>query len=85
MFNENITKEVSLIQDLLYWEVVQIGHFPKKAKNLCDVTQYAHDESRVTKHIYTLAMNLVTLKCQYLNGKNSVISASVMKYFTILE
>jgi hypothetical protein len=31
----------------------------------------------MTKHIYTLAMNLVTLKCQYLNGNNSVNSASV--------
>jgi hypothetical protein len=34
---------------------------------------------------YTLAMNLVTLKCQHLNGNNSVISALVMKFFTILE
>jgi hypothetical protein len=59
--------------------------FSKKAQNLCDVTQYAYAESQVTKHIYTLAMNLVTLKCQYLNGNNSVISASVMMFFTILE
>ena len=59
--------------------------FSKKAQNLCDVTQYAYAECQVTKHIYTLAMNLVTLKCQYLNGNNSVNSASVMKFFTILE
>jgi hypothetical protein len=25
-------------------------------------------------------MNLVTLKCQYLNGNNLVISASIMKF-----
>jgi hypothetical protein len=29
------------------------------------------------------AMNLVTLKCQYLNGNNSVISASVIKFFNL--
>jgi hypothetical protein len=58
-------------------EVVEIGHFPKKAQNLCDVTQYAYAECQVTKQIYTLAINLFILKCQYLNGNNSVISASV--------
>jgi hypothetical protein len=52
---------------------------------LCDFTQYAYAEWQVTKHIYTLAMNLVTLKCQCLNGNNSVIYASVMNFFTILE
>jgi hypothetical protein len=73
-------------QDLLYWEVVQIGHFPKKLKIcVCDATQHAYAECQVTKHIYTLAMNLVTQKCQYLNGNNSVISASVLKFCTILE
>jgi hypothetical protein len=54
--------------------------FSKKAQNVCDVTQYAYAEYQVTKHIYTLAMNLVTLKCQCLNGNNSAISASVTKF-----
>jgi hypothetical protein len=39
--------------------------FSKKAQNLCDVAQYAYSESQVIKHIYTLAMNLVTLIYQY--------------------
>jgi hypothetical protein len=70
---------------MLYEEVDQISHLPKKAQNLCDVPQYAYAECQVTKYIYTLAMNLATLKCQYFNGNYSVISASVMKFFTILE
>jgi hypothetical protein len=57
------------------------GPFSKKAQNLCDVTQYANAECQVTKHIYNLAMNLVTLKYQYLNCNNSVNSASVIKLF----
>jgi hypothetical protein len=56
--------------------------FSKKAQNLCDVIQYTHYESQVTKYIYTIAMNLFILKCQYLNGNNSAISASVMKFLT---
>jgi hypothetical protein len=60
-------ESVSFNQDLLYWEVVQMGHFPKKLKILCDVTQYAYAECQVTKHLYTLAINLVTLKCEHFN------------------
>jgi hypothetical protein len=53
---ERLRHNGQFTQDLLYWQVVQIGNFPKKLKNLCDVTQYAYAESQVT-----LALNLVTL------------------------
>jgi hypothetical protein len=55
--------------------------FSKKAQNLCDVTQCAYAECQVTKHINILAMNLVTLKCQYIHGSNSVVSELVVKFF----
>jgi hypothetical protein len=54
-------------------------------KKNCDIIWYANAEYQVTKFIYNLAMNFVTLKCQYLNGNILVIFASVKKFFTILE